>query len=118
MELLLQQIVDPPIRKLGVLQIDKFYPKNNREKLMLKLNGLLASPGFKAWATGLPIDIDQMLRNDDGSAKASVVTLSHLEESERHFAITLILSKLISWMKTQQGTGELRALVYLSLIHI
>ncbi len=110
---LLAQILDPPIRKLGVLEIDAFFPPADRQALVLKLNGLLASPSFAAWAEGAPLDIERMLWDDDGRARAAVVSLSHLEETERQFALTLVLSKLIAWMRTQSGTGELRALVYI-----
>ncbi len=110
---LLGQVLDPPMRKLGVLDLDTFYPAADRQALVLRLNGLLASPGFAAWAQGAPLDIPSMLWKPDGSARAAVVSLSHLEESERQFAVTLVLSKLISWMRAQQGTGQLRCLVYI-----
>ena len=110
---LLGQLLDPPIRKLGVLDLDTFYPAKDRQVLVLKLNGLLASPSFAAWAEGAPLDIGSMLWDANGKARASVVSLGHLEETERQFAVTLILSKVISWMRSQPGTGELRALVYI-----
>ncbi len=110
---LLGQLMDPPIRKLGVLDLDAFFPAKDRQALAMKLNGLLASPSFAAWAEGDPLDMDTMLWDADGSARAAVVSLGHLDEAERHFAITLILSRLISWMRSQPGTGELRALVYI-----
>ena len=110
---LLAQILDPPIRKLGVLDLETFYPAGDRHALVLKLNGLLASPSFASWATGAPLDIESMLWAPDGKARAAVLALGQLEETERQFAVTLVLSKLISWMRTQAGTGELRVLVYL-----
>ncbi len=110
---LLGQILDPPIRKLGVLDLETFYPADDRQALVLKLNGLLASPSFAAWATGAPLDIERMLWTPAGASRAAVLSLHHLTETERQFAITLTLSKLISWMRTKPGTGELRALVYI-----
>lgn len=110
---LLAQLLDPPIRKLGVLELDSFFPAKDRQALAMQLNGLLASPSFAAWSQGVPLDIEQMLWDSSGSPRAAVVALNHLEESERQFAITLILSKLISWMRSQSGTGQLRALVYI-----
>ncbi|MFT7601539.1 MAG: hypothetical protein ACI8TP_004498 [Acidimicrobiales bacterium] len=110
---LLGQLIDPPIRKLGVLDLDTFFPPADRQALVVKLNGLLASPSFAAWAEGEPLDIGSMLYNGDGSPRAAIVSLSHLEESEQQFAITLLLSRVISWMRTQSGTSELRALIYI-----
>lgn len=110
---LLGQILDPPIRKLGVLDLDTFFPPADRQTLALKLNGLVASPSFARWATGDALDIASMLWDADGRARTAIVSLGHLEETERQFVVTLVLSKLISWMRAQPGTGELRVLVYL-----
>ncbi len=110
---LLGQLMDPPIRKLGVLELDSFFPPNDRQALVMKLNGLLASPSFAAWTKGEPLDIESMLWDRSGQPRAAVVSLSHLDETERKFAVTLVLSKLISWMRAQSGTGELRVLVYI-----
>ncbi len=110
---LLGQILDPPIRKLGVLDLETFYPADDRRALVLRLNGLLASPSFSAWAEGVPLDIGSMLWDPSGSPRAAIVSLAHLDEPERHFAITLVLSRVISWMRTQSGTSELRALIYI-----
>ena len=110
---LLGQILDPPIRKLGVLDLDTFFPPADRQALALKLNGLVASPSFARWAQGEPLDIARLLWDADGKARTAIVSLGQLEETERQFVVTLVLSKLISWMRAQPGTAELRVLVYL-----
>jgi hypothetical protein len=110
---LLGQLMDPPIRKLGVLDLDTFFPARDRQALVMKLNGLLASPSFAAWATGAPMDPQSMLWDDAGNARAAVVSLRHLDENERQFAITVLLSRMISWMRAQSGTGQLRCLIYI-----
>lgn len=110
---LVHQVQDPPVRKLGVLDLDSFYPAADRTKLALQLNGLLASPSFAAWSQGVPIDIGSMLSTDGGRAACSVVYLAHLSEEERQFVVTLVLSKLVTWMRRQAGTPDLRALVYM-----
>ena len=110
---LLGQLMDPPIRKLGILDLDVFFPAKDRQALAMKLNGLLASPSFAAWSQGAPLEIESMLWKADGTPRAAVISLGHLDESERHFAITIVLSRLISWMRNQAGTGELRVLVYI-----
>jgi len=110
---LVHQVQEPPLRKLGVLDLDSFYPADDRAKLALQLNGLLASPSFAAWSRGVPIDVGAMLARSDGRAPCSVVYLAHLSEEERQFVVTVLLSKLVTWMRTQPGTPELRALVYM-----
>lgn len=110
---LVAQIQDPPMRKLGVLELDTFFPAKDRTALALRLNGLAASPSFAAWTQGVPLDIDSMLYGSDGRPQAAIVQLSHLSDDERQFVVTLILSKLVTWLRKQSGTPDLRALVYM-----
>ncbi len=109
---LLGQIQDPPMRKLGVLDLDAFYSPKDRAALALKLNGLLASPAFASWNQGRALDIGSML-HADGRPQAAIISVSHLSEAERMFVVTLILSKMVTWTRRQSGTGELRALIYM-----
>ena len=60
---------DPPVRKLGVFEVDTFFPPKDRTALALRLNGLLASPSFAAWTQGVPFDIDRLLTSPDGQAR-------------------------------------------------
>jgi len=110
---LISQVRRPPMRKLGVFDIDSFYPQKERDRLAMRLNGLVASPSFAAWLDGPPLDIERMLYAPDGRPQASVVYLAHLSDAERQFVVTLLLSKLITWMRKQSGTSDLRALVYM-----
>ena len=110
---LISQVRRPPMRKLGVFDIDSFYPQKERDRLAMRLNGLVASPSFAAWLDGPPLDIERMLYASDGRPQASVVYLAHLSDAERQFVVTLLLSKLITWMRKQSGTSDLRALVYM-----
>jgi hypothetical protein len=110
---LVGQVQDPPLKKLGVLELDSFFPAKDRTELALRINGLLASPSFAAWAAGPAIDIGAMLRTPDGKPRCAIVTTAHLSDEERQFATTLILSKLVTWMRGQSGTTDLRALLYM-----
>ncbi len=60
---LVGQVQTPPIRKLGVFELDQFFPPKDRMTLAMRLNGLLASPAFAAWAAGPPLDVGSMLRS-------------------------------------------------------
>ena len=110
---LISQVRRPPMRKLGVFDIDSFYPQKERDRLAMRLNGLVASPSFAAWLDGPPLDIERMLYASDGRPQASIIYLAHLSDPERQFVVTLLLSKLITWMRKQSGTQNLRALVYM-----
>ena len=110
---LLAHVQNPPMRKLGVIDLDTFFPADDRTELALKLNGLLASPSFAAWGQGAPLDIESMLYSADGRPRAAVVSIAHLTDEERQFVVTLVLSKLITWMRSQSGSPDLRAMVYM-----
>jgi hypothetical protein len=110
---LVAQVQDPPLRKLGVIDLDTFFPAKDRTELALKLNGLLASPTFAAWTQGAPLDVPSLLHGSDGRPQAAVIQLAHLSDEERQFVVTLVLSKVVTWMRKQPGTSDLRALVYM-----
>ena len=110
---LIGQVQEPPIRKLGVFELDTFFPKKERTKLAMRLNGLVASPSFASWLEGPPLDIHSLLYEADGRPKASVLYLAHLSDTERQFVVTLLLSKVVTWMRTQPGTSDLRAMIYM-----
>ena len=109
---LVGQVPKPPFRKLGVFDIDTFFPEKDRMALAMKLNGLLASPSFAAWLEGTPLDVGEMLSGGD-KVKAAIVYLTHLSDAERTFVVTLLLSKVVSWFRSQPGTSDLRALIYM-----
>lgn len=110
---LVAQVLTPPIRKLGVLDLDAFFPPADRTALAMRLNGLLASPAFAAWAQGPPLDVGALLHTADGRPRCAIVTTAHLSDQERQFATALLLGKVVTWMRGQSGTTDLRALVYM-----
>jgi len=110
---LIAQTMDPPLRKLGVFEVDTFFPPDDRRALAMRLNALVASPTFGAWTEGPPLDIQSLLYEPDGSPRCSIVYLAHLSEEERQFVVSLVLSKVVTWMRAQSGTTDLRALLYM-----
>jgi hypothetical protein len=110
---LIGQVQAPPLRKLGVFDLDTFFPPKDRTALALKLNGLVASPAFTAWVEGQPLDPATLLRTPEGKPRAAIVYLAHLSDQERQFVVTLVLAKLVTWMRSQPGTSDLRTLVYM-----
>lgn len=110
---LVERVANPPLRRLGVFELDTFLPPKERMALAVQLNALLASPSFAPWMVGVPLDPARLLRDASGRPRAAIVQLAHLSEPERQFVVTLLLSRLVAWMRTQPGTSELRALVYM-----
>ncbi|MBF6949436.1 ATP-binding protein, partial [Acinetobacter baumannii] len=43
----------------------------------------------------------------------SVLNIAHLSDDERLFFVTLLLTNLLGWMRRQQGTSTLRAILYM-----
>ena len=110
---LLARVQQPPMRKLGVLELDQFFPAADRAAFAVRLNSLLASPGFATWMAGDPIDIESMLHTSDGRPRCAIITTAHLSDEQRQSVTALILAKLVTWMRRQGGTSDLRALLYM-----
>ena len=110
---LIQAIQKPPFSKIGVMDIETFYPGKDRFGLAMTMNNLLASPSFASWMEGEGLNIKNLYWTKDGKPKLSILYLAHLSEDERMFFVTLLLNELIAWMRTQPGTGRLRALCYM-----
>ena len=113
---LIQQIQTPPFAKVGVLDLESFYPGKDRFALAMLLNNLLAAPTFQTWLEGEPLDIGAMLYTPEGRPRVSVFSIAHLEDNERMFFVSLLLNEILGWVRAQPGTGSLRALVYMDEI--
>ena len=110
------KIITPSFAKIGVLPLEDFYAKEKRFVLATKFNGLLASPNFSQWLEGDDLDIQKLLYDENGKAKISIFSISHLNDAERMFFVTLLLNKYIAWMRRQSGTSALKALLYMDEI--
>jgi len=113
---LIQRIQSPPFQKVGVFDLDQFYPAAERNKLAVRLNGLLAAPGFQAWLAGDALDVGQLLYTPSGKPRLSIFSIAHLSDSERMFFVTLLLNEVLGWVRSQPGTSSLRALLYMDEI--
>lgn len=109
---LIRQVQNPPFARLGAFEVDQFFPSKDRLGLAMALNGFLASPSFQAWIEGEPLVPEAFLWTADQRPRHSIFYLSHLSDRERMFFVTLLLSAVESWIRTQPGSPALRALVY------
>ncbi len=117
LEKLIHAIQRPAFSKIGVIDLESFYPEKERQELSMKFNSLLASPGFDTWLTGAPLDIAGLLHREDGKPRISVFSISHLGDADRMFFVSLLLNQMLAWMRTQRGTTSLRALLYMDEIY-
>ncbi|MGE5247203.1 MAG: ATP-binding protein [Verrucomicrobiota bacterium] len=113
---LIQAIQSPPVTRVGVFDLESFFPSRDRFALAMKLNNLLAAPGFSGWLEGEPLDVDRMLHSAEGKPRVSIFSVAHLNDAERMFFVSLLLTQLLGWMRSQPGTSSLRALFYMDEI--
>jgi hypothetical protein len=82
-------------------------------ELAMLLNNILAAPTFESWREGEPLNIASMLYTANGRPRHNIFYLAHLSDAERMFFVTLLLSAVETWMRTQSGASTLRALLYM-----
>ncbi|MBL9123145.1 MAG: ATP-binding protein, partial [Planctomycetaceae bacterium] len=113
---LIQQIQNPPIAKLGAIDVDSFFPAKERFALALRLNNLLSAPGFASWLEGESLDIGSLLHTPTGKPRIAIFSIAHLDDSQRMFFVSLLLNETLAWVRAQAGTTSLRALLYMDEI--
>ena len=113
---IIQQIQHPPINRIGVIDLESFFPAKDRFAFAMSINNLLASPGFDQWFQGESLDVANLLYTASGKPRVSIFSIAHLNESERMFFVTLLLTQVLGWVRTQSGTSSLRALLYMDEI--
>lgn len=113
---LIGMIQNPPFSRIGVMDLESFYPAKDRSALAMRMNSLLAAPGFEAWLEGVPLNIDDLLYTSAGKPRVSIISIAHLSETQRMFMVSLLLTQLVSWVRTQPGTSSLRAICYMDEI--
>ncbi|CAG1008048.1 hypothetical protein ANAEL_03617 [Anaerolineales bacterium] len=114
---LILQTQTPPFDKLGAFPVDTFFPPKDRMELAMVLNNILAAPAFETWREGESLDVQNLLFTPEGQPRHSIFYLAHLSDGERMFFVTLLLSAVETWMRTQTGSTSLRALLYMDEIY-
>src|SRR6201988_3639804 len=113
---LIQRVQSPSITKIGVMDLDSFFPSGDRFELAMALNNLLASPSFASWMEGDGLEIPKFLHTESGKPRLSIFSIAHLGDAERMFFVSLLLNQVLGWMRTQSGTTSLRAILYMDEI--
>jgi hypothetical protein len=110
---LVQQIQRPSFERIGVLDLETFFPAKERQELALRFNSVLAAPGFDVWLAGEPLDVETLLHTPDGRPRVAIVSIAHLGDAERMMVVSLLLNAVLGWTRRQSGTSSLRALIYM-----
>ncbi len=113
LESLIGLIQNPGLERVGVFDLETFFPAKERFALAMAFNALLASPSFSAWMQGEPLDPATLLTAPDGRPRLSIFSIAHLSETERMVFVTLLLEQVLAWQRRQAGTTSLRALLYI-----
>ena len=113
---LIQKVQSPPLTKIGVMDLDSFFPADDRFQLAMAINNLVASPSFASWMEGEPLDVQQFLYTETGKPRLSIFSIAHLADAERMFFVSLLLNQVLGWMRSQSGTTSLRAILYMDEI--
>jgi hypothetical protein len=95
------------------MELDAIFPPQERMALAMQLNNLLASPSFSAWMEGESLQIDKLLMSPAGKPRISIMSISHLNDAERMFFVTILLNEVLAWVRSQSGTSSLRAILYM-----
>jgi hypothetical protein len=113
---LIGRIQAPPLTRIGVIDLESFFPAKDRFELAMTINTLIASPGFEVWTQGEPLDVGAFLRTSSGKPRVSIFSIAHLDDNQRMFFVSLLLNAIAGWMRGQSGTTSLRAMVYMDEI--
>src|SRR5262249_48619789 len=110
---MIRQIQQPPFGKIGAVDLESFFPAAQRTKLSMSLNNLLASPSFAGWLEGQSLNVAELLHAPSGKPRLAIVSIAHLDDAQRMFFVTILLNEILAWIRTQSGTSNLRALLYM-----
>jgi hypothetical protein len=113
---LIREVQSPPFDKVGVVDLESFFPSKERFALAMQLNGVLAAPGFEVWLEGEPLDPQTLFHDATGRPRVSVFSIAHLGDAERMFFVSLLMNQMVGWMRRQSGTTSLRAILYMDEI--
>lgn len=113
---LVRDIQSPPFTRIGVMDLESFFPSKERFGLAMKVNSLLASPGFSLWLEGEPLDPAKLLYTPEGKPRVAIFSIAHLGEKERQFFVSMLLNTVLGWVRGLPGTTSLRAILYMDEI--
>jgi hypothetical protein len=115
-EELIINIQKPPIKKLGVFDVDQLMDEKERTELSFQINNVIASPSFRFWTAGAPLSAETLYRKDGKKIPVNIFYIAHLSDNERMFFVTLLFNEIVYWIRRQSGSGNLKYLLYMDEI--
>ena len=113
---LIGDVSNPKFERIGAMEVESFISKKQRERLASKLNLLISTPSLKYWFNGDNIDFGKLL-SGKGKTRVNVIDLRFIsDEKEKEFFMDRILGELYNWLIKQQGTQNLRYILYIDEI--
>ncbi len=115
---LIADLDTPPVTQVGAMSVDRFFSKKERNALAAALNALIASPSFASWREGAPLDVRHWFqRPSDGRTPAVIVSVAHLDETERTLVLGLLFDELRAYVLSLPGASTLRALIIVDEVY-
>lgn len=117
LEDLIINIQKPPIKKLGVFDLNSVIGEKERIELAFQLNNIIAAPGFRFWTSGLPLSVENLQTRPEGKVPVNIFYIAHLPDNERMFFVSLLLNEMVYWIRRQKGSPELKYLFYMDEVY-
>ncbi len=114
---LIQAVQKPPLRQTRRLRSRDLLPGEGAAQARDtgeqpdRLAGLRHLDGRRTARRATPA-----VHTPEGKPRIAIISIAHLNDAERMFIVTLVLNEMIAWMRSQSGTGSLRAIFYMDEI--
>ncbi|MBN8615541.1 MAG: ATP-binding protein [Deltaproteobacteria bacterium] len=108
---ILPDVFEPPFSEIGALPVDTYVSAKVRAEIASDLNTLIASSSLARWRQGQDLDVGKWMQRVDGRTPATIVSVAHLQDSERALALGVVLEEALAWTRALPGTSKLRGLI-------
>lgn len=118
LEELLDAVMHPKIKNLGMFDINEIFPAKARKELAFKLNNIIANPSYSLWRNGITLDFNELFKSKEGKTPLVIISVSHIiDESERIAALAAVFTEYLHWTMSLSGSPELRSLLVVDESH-
>ena len=115
---LVELVENPPMKKIGVMDVDSYISPRDRHELAININNLLVGVE-QLWHLGMPLDIDLILDIYSRDGKTPIIVFSLIEIpslEDKIFIVSRIAYAVYEWMRRKGGSEEPRLIFYIDEI--